>query len=185
MTFCIIGTHSSKQCTNSKGNWSEWMDCESEKEIVVLFLFYSVLLGALCVRWLKMSGRYEHPSWSYDIATITETWWDGSCDWSVAIDGYGLFRRDRKGRKGGGIALYIKRWRECEELSLKNSHKPVESLWAWIRNRGNKGNLVVGDYYRSPNQGETIDEAFLLKLQEALRSHAHILLGDFNHSVKV
>ncbi|TRZ09406.1 hypothetical protein HGM15179_017703 [Zosterops borbonicus] len=45
---------------------------------------------------------------------------------------------------------YIKRWIEWEELSLKNSHQQVESLWVTIRDRGNKGNLVVGVYYRLP-----------------------------------
>ena len=32
---------------------------------------------------------------NYDLAAITETWWDCSHDWSVVIDGYKLFRRDR------------------------------------------------------------------------------------------
>lgn len=32
---------------------------------------------------------------SYNLVAITETWWDKSCGWSVAIDGYRLFRRDR------------------------------------------------------------------------------------------
>ncbi|PKU41811.1 glycerol kinase [Limosa lapponica baueri] len=36
-------------------------------------------------------------------------------------------------------------------------------------------------YYRPPNQGEPIDKAFLLQLQEASHSQALILLGDFNH----
>ena len=40
---------------------------------------------------------------------------------------------------------------------------------------------MVGVYYRLPNQGEPIDEAFLLQLQEALRLQALILLGDLNH----
>lgn len=31
----------------------------------------------------------------YKLVTITETWWDGSHDWSVVINGYRLFRRDR------------------------------------------------------------------------------------------
>ncbi|PKU48706.1 nipped-b-like protein [Limosa lapponica baueri] len=44
---------------------------------------------------------------SYDIVAITETWWDESYDWTVAIDGYKLFRRDRRERKGGGVALYV------------------------------------------------------------------------------
>jgi len=28
-----------------------------------------------------------------------------------------VFRRDRQGRRGRHIALYIKKWIECEELS--------------------------------------------------------------------
>ena len=70
---------------------------------------------------------------SYDLVAIPETWWEESHDWSAAIDGYGLFRRDRRGRRGGGVALYIKKWIECEELSPKNSHEQVESLWVRIR----------------------------------------------------
>ena len=40
---------------------------------------------------------------------------------------------------------------------------------------------MVSVYYRLPNQGEPIDKAFLLQLQEASWSQALILLGDFNH----
>ena len=42
------------------------------------------------------------------IVAITETWWDHSHDWSAAMDGYKLFRRDWKLRRGGGMALYIR-----------------------------------------------------------------------------
>ena len=98
----------------------------------------------------------------------TETPWDESHDWSAAINGYRLFRRDRQRRRGRVVALYIKKWIDSEELSLKNSHEQVESLWVRIRDRGNKGNLVVGVYYRPPDQGEPIDKAFLLQLQKAL-----------------
>ena len=34
----------------------------------------------------------------YDLIGLTETWWDGSCDWSVGMEGYRLFRKDRQGR---------------------------------------------------------------------------------------
>jgi len=40
---------------------------------------------------------------SYDLVSITETWWDQCHDWSVAIDGYRLSRRDRQGREGRGL----------------------------------------------------------------------------------
>jgi len=32
---------------------------------------------------------------SYDLVAITETWWDESHDWNVALHGSSLFRRDR------------------------------------------------------------------------------------------
>jgi len=32
---------------------------------------------------------------SYDLVTITETWWDDSHDWSAAVNGYKVFRRGR------------------------------------------------------------------------------------------
>ena len=45
---------------------------------------------------------------NYDLVAITEMWWDCSHDWSAAMDGYKLFRKDRQGRRGGGVALYVK-----------------------------------------------------------------------------
>jgi len=44
----------------------------------------------------------------YDLVAITETWWDNSHDWHAVIDGYGLFRKDRPARRGGGVALYVR-----------------------------------------------------------------------------
>jgi len=48
------------------------------------------------------------PLRGYDIFNITETWWDGSYDWRIGMGGYRLFRKDRQGRRGGGVALYVK-----------------------------------------------------------------------------
>jgi len=105
---------------------------------------------------------------SYNPIALTETWWDESHDWSMATDGYRLFRKDRQGKRGGGIALYIKKSIQFEELSLKKSHEQVKTLWVRIRDRDNKGNLVIGVYYRLHDPGEPTDEAFVLQLQETL-----------------
>ncbi|GAB0192581.1 hypothetical protein GRJ2_003481800 [Grus japonensis] len=43
----------------------------------------------------------------YDLIGITETWWDRSYDWSVGMEEYRLFRKDRQGRQGGGVTLYV------------------------------------------------------------------------------
>ena len=46
---------------------------------------------------------------SYDIVAIMEMWWNNSHSWSAMMEGYRLFKRDRLGRKGGGVALYVKK----------------------------------------------------------------------------
>ena len=40
---------------------------------------------------------------------------------------------------------------------------------------------MIGVYYRPPDQGEAVVEAFLLQMREALCLWALILVGDFNH----
>jgi len=118
---------------------------------------------------------------SYNLVAITDTSRDESQDWSAAINGCRLFRSDRQGRRGRGVALYVKKWIEREELSLKNNHEQVEILWVRIGDRGKNGNLVVGVYCRLVDQGQPIDEAFFLKIQEASCLKSLVLLGDFNH----
>ena len=46
---------------------------------------------------------------SYDGVAITETWWNDSHSWNAVMEGYWLFKRDRLGRKGSGVALYVKK----------------------------------------------------------------------------
>lgn len=43
---------------------------------------------------------------NYDILTVMETRWDNSHDWSAAMDGYSLFRKDRQGKRDGGGSIY-------------------------------------------------------------------------------
>ena len=41
--------------------------------------------------------------------------------------------------------------------------------------------LIKVSYYRPPDQGEDVDEAFLLQMRETSCSWALVLVGDFNH----
>jgi len=54
---------------------------------------------------------------SYNLVAITEMWWDDSRDWSAAMDGYKLFRRDKRGKRGGGVVLYFRGCFDCIELN--------------------------------------------------------------------
>ena len=123
-------------------------------------------------RCWNLQGLLEN----HNVVAITETCWNGSYDWSVPVDCYELFRRDRRGRRGGSVAIYIMNAIEPEDLSLKYSHEQVKSLWVMVRDLGSKGSLVISVYYRSPSQAEPVN----LQLQGASQSQALILLEDFN-----
>lgn len=45
---------------------------------------------------------------SYDIIENTGTWWENSHDQKTTIEGYKLFWEDRREKRGGGLALYVK-----------------------------------------------------------------------------
>ncbi|MFV8201551.1 hypothetical protein ACNQ1D_26440, partial [Enterobacter cloacae complex sp.6700005] len=86
------------------------------------------------------------------------------------MEGYVLFRKDRLARWGGGVALYVREQLECIELHLGESDVAVESLWVRIKRQAGKGDTVVGEYYRPPDQDEEADEAFQKQLDVASRS---------------
>ena len=73
-----------------------------------------IKLRCLYTNARSMSNKQEELeatvcSESYGIVAITETWWKDSHSWSTAMEGYQLFKRDRLDRKGGGVAIYIKK----------------------------------------------------------------------------
>jgi len=106
----------------------------------------------------------------YDLVAITETWWDNSHDWHAVMDGYRLFRKDRLPRRGGGVALNVREQLECIELCLGADEEGVEILWVRIKGQPHMGDVIVGVYYRPPDQEEEVDEAFYKQLQAASQS---------------
>lgn len=53
---------------------------------------------------------------------------------------YRLLRKDKLGRQGGRIALYM---RECIELCLGMEEEPAKNLWLRIKEKTSKGNIIV------------------------------------------
>ncbi|GAB0190262.1 hypothetical protein GRJ2_001491500 [Grus japonensis] len=113
----------------------------------------------------------------YDLIGITERWWDSSYDWSVGTEGYRLFRKDRQGRQGGGVALYINDQLECMELHLGMDEELTESLWVRIKGSAGAGDVIAGVCYRPPNQGDRADEALYRQIRAASCSQALVLTG--------
>ncbi|PKU44969.1 mitochondrial fission process protein 1 [Limosa lapponica baueri] len=115
---------------------------------------------------------------NYDIVAITETWWNDSHNWSAAMGGYKLFRRDKQGRRGSGVALYVGECFGC--LVLNDGDERVECLWVRIRGKANKADIMVGVCYSPPNQAEEEEEIFCEQLGEVSRSLALVPMGVFN-----
>ncbi|XP_050797305.1 uncharacterized protein LOC127045326 [Gopherus flavomarginatus] len=119
--------------------------------------------------------------YNYDIVGITETWWDNTHDWNVGVDGYSLLRKDRQGKKGGGVALYIKNVHTWTEVEMDIGDGSVESLWVRLKGVKNTGDVVLGVYYRPPNQVEEVDEAFFKQLTKSSKAQDLVVMGDFNY----
>ena len=53
-----------------------------------------------------------------DIFAVSETWLDNSItDTEIELPGYGLFRLDRDGKRGGGVCAYINKSFKCETVN--------------------------------------------------------------------
>ncbi|TRZ26643.1 hypothetical protein HGM15179_000414 [Zosterops borbonicus] len=111
---------------------------------------------------------------SYDVVTITEMWWDDSQSWSTALNGYKLFR----GRRGGGVALYIKK--ACDTIGIETNEDGVECLWVRIKGKANKVDIIRGVCYCPLSQEEEVDNLFYKQLKNVSGSSALVLVGDFN-----
>ena len=111
---------------------------------------------------------------------FTETWLNETIQDDVKIEGYNLYRGDRKGRDGGGSAIYIREEYETRKIS-ELSVEGVEMVAVYIE----KLNIINIVIYRPP-------DARLSSFSEALRNVRGILkdvktpeptiivTGDFN-----
>ena len=113
---------------------------------------------------------------NYDLVAITETWWDCSHDWRIAMDGYKPFRKDRQGRRGVCVAFYVRESFDVVEFAAVDDK--VESLWVRIKGRTDMADILVGVCYRLPNQNEEVDELFYEQTREVVLSLALILVED-------
>ena len=95
------------------------------------------------------------------IIGITESWANTDItDAELGLTGYVMFRRDRIGRRGGGVILYVKDSIQAYEIKLESEADYVEAVWCKIVS-GNK-KITIGLVYRNPNINEE-DNFFFTK----------------------
>ena len=85
----------------------------------------------------------------YDIVGITETWLGEEDGEEYNLEGYKLIRKDRIGKRGGGVALYVKDNLNVYEIPDMDRSRPSEDLWIRLTGDDEKG-LNIGVCYRPP-----------------------------------
>ena len=98
-------------------------------------------------------------------------------DAELGMTGYVMFRKDRLGRRGGGVILYIKESIQAYEIKLEKEAECEEAVWCNIIT-GNS-TLTVGLVYRSPNISMEENEKIHNAIKEVSKRDC-IILGDFN-----
>ena len=120
-----------------------------------------------------------------DIIALTETWLDNTIsDQLLPIRGFlPPIRKDRN-RHGGGVLFYC-----ADHLpviprpDLSTEHN--ESVWIEIKYKQNE-KIMIGAYYRPPNQTAADRDSFLVKLEQSVSTvleenpKSVVIVGDFN-----
>ena len=87
------------------------------------------------------------------IIGITESWANTDItDAELGLKGYVMFRRDRIGKRGGGVILYVKESIQAYEIKLESKADYDEAVWC-----------------KSPN----INEEDNPKIQNAIKEHSN------------
>ena len=98
------------------------------------------------------------------IIGITESWANiDITDAELGLTGYIMFRRDRIGRRRGGVILYFKESIQAYEIKLEREAEYDEAGSCNIVTRNST--LTIGLVYRSPN----INEEDNTKIQNAIK----------------
>ena len=113
------------------------------------------------------------------IIGITESWANKDIkDAELGLTGYVMFRRDRLGRRGGGVILYVKESIRAYEIQLERKAHYDEAVWYKIVSGNSK--LNIGLVYRSPNLNEEDNTKIQNAIKEVSKGEC-IIMGDFNH----
>ena len=84
------------------------------------------------------------------IICITESWANNDItDAELGLEGYVMFRKDRMGRRGGGMLLYIKETIPAYEVQLQVEADCNEAMWCKLVT--GHTTVTIGVVYRCPN----------------------------------
>ena len=113
------------------------------------------------------------------IIGITESWANNDItNADLGLEGYVMFRKDRIGRRGGGVLLYIKDTIPAYEVQLHEEADCNEAIWCNLVT-GHTA-VIIGVVYRCPNITKQNNEKIHNAINEVSKGDC-IIMGDFNH----
>ena len=89
-----------------------------------------------------------------------------------------MFRKDRMGRRGGGVLLYIKETIPAYEVQLQEEADCKEAIWCKLVT--GHTTVTIGVVYRCPNITKQNNEKMHNAISEVSKGDC-IIMGDFNH----
>lgn len=122
--------------------------------------------------------RYVFEGSNMDIICVSETWYNAKLpDILCNLKGYDLFRADRNGQRGGGVAIYIRSSIIHRFVLSSDTSSPIEYCFVEILNGRSK--CLTGIVYR-PNTNVDFSNLYTA-LENISSSYSEIVVcGDFN-----
>ena len=99
-------------------------------------------------------------------------------DAELGQEGYVMFRKDRIGRRGGGVLLYIKETTPAYEVQLHEEADCNEAIWCKLVT--GHTTVTIGVVYRCPNITKQNNEKIHNAISEVSKGNC-IIMGYFNH----
>ena len=113
------------------------------------------------------------------IIGITESWANNDITYAeLGLEGYVMFRKDRMGKRGGGVLLYIKETIPAYEVQLQEEADCKEALWCNLVT--GHTTITIGVVYRCANITIQNNEKIHNAISEVSKGDC-IIMGDFNH----
>ena len=138
-----------------------------------------VCLNARCIINKKTELNIMVDDIKPHIIGITESWANNDItNAELGLEGYVMFRKDRIGRRGGGVLLYIKDTIPAYEVQLQEEADCNDAIWCNLVT--GHTTVIIGVVYRCPNITKQNNEKIHNAINEVSKGDC-IIMGDFNH----
>ena len=117
---------------------------------------------------------------NFDVICISESWLQSRTPRDrFHIEGFNIFRMDRKNKRGGGVCIYVRDHYLAKKIKLPKICASPEMIWVEVEVNHQK--VAIGNLYKPPKiPCKTFYEAYESLLYIYSKYDEPILTGDFN-----